>query len=80
MGVSISWYPVDPHPRDITPGPRSMMHQLLLDNSLYGQLGKSDIPVLLKLGRGSGGEIQKAFQALARALRKHGSIIVTYDF
>lgn len=91
MGVSIGWQPVEPKTRWVTPGWRSMMHQLLLDNNLYGQLDKSDIPLLLKLGREQmkgikdppfdySDSIHAAFKALARAIRKHGSIVVVYEF
>jgi hypothetical protein len=91
MGVSIGWQPIEPTTRWITPGWRSMMHQLLLDNNLYGQLDKSDIPTLLEVGRKQmrgvkdppfdhADDIQKAFQSLVRAIRKHGSIVVIFEF
>lgn len=91
MGVSIGWQPVEAKTRWITPGWRSMMHELLLNHCLYGTLGKKDIPTLLKLGRTQergnkeppfdySEEIHSAFKELARAIRKHGAIVVVYDF
>ena len=68
-----------------------MMHQLLLDNGLYGTLGKDHIPLLQTVGeRQMKGEkdppfdyaqdIEDAFQSLIAAIRKHEQIIVLYEF
>jgi hypothetical protein len=91
MGVSIGWQPMDPEPRWLDIGWRSMMHQLLLDNGLYGRLDRDDIPLLRKIGRTQyrgvkeppfdhADDIQKAFEDLIRAIRKYDVILVTYAF
>lgn len=91
MGVSIGYQPVEPRTYWITPGWRSKMHGLLLDNGLYGQLGKSDIPTLRRVGHDQrkgvepppfdySDDIRAAFDKLVRAIRKHGQIVVVYEF
>lgn len=89
MGVSLGWYPLEPERvRPLNVGWRSMMHSLLSDNGLIGALDKDDIPALRRLGREQckgmksppfdyADDIKKAFEVLIRAIRKHGSIVVT---
>lgn len=91
MGVSIGYQPIEPKTTWITPGWRSMMHQLLLDNNLYGLLDKNDIPLLLKIGKEQckgtrdppfdyAEDIHAAFRTLVRAIRRHGSVVVVHRF
>lgn len=91
MGVSIGWQTVIGRTHWITPGWRSMMHQLLIDNDLYGDLDRRDIPLLLKVGREQrkgiaeppfdyADDIRKAFQSIARAIRRHGTVRTVYEF
>jgi hypothetical protein len=82
VGVSIKWHPVpvDPKTHDITPGARSMMHQMLLDAGLYGRLDASALPILTELAADSTGDVQASLNKLRAAITKHGAIEVSYEF
>lgn len=91
MGVSIGYQVDKSRTTWITPGWRSMMHGLLLENGLYGILSREDIPTLLKIGREQcrgnreppfdyADDTHDAFKSLVRAIRKHGAVTVIFEF
>lgn len=86
MGVSIFWSKTIPTEHFITPGGRSAMHQVLLDQGLYGTLDASDIPALLQFARcGTEDmkphpEMRRFFHILVRAIRRHGRIILGFGY
>lgn len=91
MGVSIGWQRTEPRTNWLTPGWRSMMHELLMDNGMYGVLYPSHAPLLREVGDKQmkglrdppfdySDDIKACFEELATALEKHGEIVVVYAF
>lgn len=90
MGVSIFIEQTSGRRLDVTPGWRSKLHSMLLDNGLYGHLDRGDIPRLChlalcqrleeeKMPWAWSGEIAEKCFKIVRYIERCGSATVWYE-